>query len=140
MAAAAKDSGRKAAARNQNPEMKTALTASFLLLVCRCFSADMPQATAERIASAIFITEGGAKAKVPYGVLSVKVKNEVEARRVCINTVKHAWRDFEAGDGIGDFISFLADRYCPKKTDPAGNAAWKKNMKKLWKRKQDSAG
>lgn len=32
-------------------------------------------------------------------------------------------------DGNGDFIDFLADRYCPIECDPVGNKNWKRNVK-----------
>jgi len=40
----------------------------------------------------------------------------------------------ERWDGSGDFIDFLADRYCPKSCDFTGNLNWKKNVH-FWFRK-----
>ena len=33
---------------------------------------------------------------------------EAEARAICLRTIKHAWRDHK-----GDYLTFLAKRYCP---------------------------
>lgn len=86
---------------------------------------------AERIANAIYKAEGGARAKVPYGILSVKVQDEQEARRVCLNTIRNNWQRWIKAGRIGSFIDFLADRYCPLSVDPVGNKNWKNNVKKL---------
>ena len=40
-----------------------------------------------RLADAIYVAEGGARARVPYGVLSVKVSGEAEARREMLEAV-----------------------------------------------------
>ena len=37
------------------------------------------------------------------------------------------WYDSGACHEV-DFITFLADRYCPKSADPEGNKHWKKNV------------
>lgn len=62
----------------------------------------------DSIANAIYQAEGGAKTKHPYGILA-KYKTTTP-RQACINTIKHARRDW---DGKGDFIAFLGSRYCP---------------------------
>lgn len=86
---------------------------------------------AERIADAIWRVEGGAKARVPYGILSVRVKDAAEARRVCLNTIRNNHRRWIAAGRPGDYLDFLADRYCPPSVDPVGNRNWKHNIKSL---------
>lgn len=86
---------------------------------------------AERIADAIWRVEGGHRARVPYGILSVKVKDAAEARRVCLNTIRNNHRRWIAAGRPGDYLDFLADRYCPPSVDPAGNRNWKHNIKSL---------
>ena len=88
---------------------------------------------AERIADAIYRVEGGAKAKVPYGILSIPVKNEAHARRICLNTIRNNHKRWIAAGKPGDYLDFLADRYCPPSADPVGNRNWKKNIKQLTK-------
>ena len=86
---------------------------------------------ADRIADAIYRVEGGAKAKVPYGILSIPVKNEAHARRICLNTIRNNHKRWIAAGKPGDYLDFLADRYCPPSVDPAGNRNWKHNIKSL---------
>ena len=86
---------------------------------------------AERIADAIWRVEGGHRARVPYGILSVKVKDAAEARRVCLNTIRNNHRRWIAAGRPGEYLDFLADRYCPPSVDPVGNRNWKHNIKSL---------
>lgn len=83
--------------------------------------------TDDQIADAIYLAEGGAKTRHPYGIL---VKYKVTTpRQACINTIRHARRDW---DGKGDFIEFLGSRYAPigADNDPRGlNRNWVKNVK-----------
>ncbi len=83
--------------------------------------------TDNQIANAIYLAEGGAKTNHPYGILT-KYKTTTP-RQACINTIKHARKDW---NGKGDFIVFLGSRYCPigAKNDPTGlNKNWVKNVK-----------
>jgi hypothetical protein len=99
--------------------------------------------TVNRIADAIFRAEGGVRTTHPYGVKLVTD----HPRHVCINTINHAWRDFE-GDtrnkerfareafdrpelpGIVSlpFIQFLGKRYCPPSVDGRGYRNWTNNV------------
>jgi len=83
--------------------------------------------TNEQIADAIYLAEGGAKTRHPYGILT-KYKTTTP-RQACINTIIHAQKDW---NGEGDFIEFLGSRYCPvgAENDPTGlNRNWVKNVK-----------
>lgn len=85
-----------------------------------------------KIVDAIYIAEGGSKTKHPYGILSVKVKNAKEARKVCFNTVRNNHRRWIKAGRPGDFIDFLQKRYCPvgAENDPSGlNIHWQKNVR-----------
>lgn len=82
-----------------------------------------------RVADSIYVVEGGKRAKVPYGILSVRVKSEADARRVCINTARNNWLRWQAAGRPGEYLDFLADRYCPPAADPRGNANWKRNIR-----------
>lgn len=86
----------------------------------------------DRMADAIYRVEGGAKTRHPYGVLSVKVSGEAEARRVCCNTIRNNWVRWEKAGQPGTFVEFLAGRYCPKSADPVGNERWIKNMNAIY--------
>lgn len=85
----------------------------------------------ERMADAIYQAEGGNKTEFPYGVKSIKVSSEKEARRVTINSIRNNWKRWEKAGKPGNFVDFMADRWCPKSADPIGNKNWKKNVKIL---------
>ena len=86
------------------------------------------------IVDAIYIAEGGNKAKVPYGILSIKTDNP---RQICLNTVRnHRKRHAKhLPECEFDFITCLANRYCPPSTDPQGNKNWIKNVTRLIERR-----
>lgn len=91
----------------------------------------------EQIANAIYIAEGGANTAHPYGIL--KKYKTTTPRQACINTIKHAIKDW---DGKGDFIAFLGNRYAPigVANDPTGlNRNWIKNVKHYLRRQHDNA-
>ena len=84
------------------------------------------------IANAIYQAEGGTKAKVAYGILSVKVRDEAEARRVCLNTIRNQRRRHSAHACGMDYLSCLAKRYAPvgAENDPLGyNKNWLRNVR-----------
>lgn len=110
-------------------------TAIVFLLACAA-SASVPLCLCgqtldrARLADAIYLAEGGPRASVPYGILTVKVRDEKEARAVCLRTIDHAWRDYSqlsAENRPQHFIPFLANRYCPA-ADAPGNRHWKHNV------------
>lgn len=94
-------------------------------------AAAMPASEATRYVDAIFIAEGGPRAKVPYGILSVKVAGPAEARQVCLRTVQNTHTRWVAAGKPGFFVHYLADRYCPPSADPAGNRNWKANVTRI---------
>lgn len=84
----------------------------------------------DRLANAIYKAEGGAKTSHPYGILA-KYKHTTP-RKACINTCKHAFKDW---NGKGSFIAFLGSRYCPvgAKNDPMGlNKNWVGNVTRFY--------
>jgi hypothetical protein len=62
----------------------------------------------------------------PYGIL--QHYKHTTPRQACINTIKHAQKDW---NGKGDFVEFLGSRYCPIgcKNDNGTNKFWVKNVK-----------
>lgn len=92
----------------------------------------MPEPDYEKLADAIYQAEGGSKAKKPYGILSVPVKDEAEARRVAINTARNNYQRWQAAGQPGDYLNFLADRYVPASADPQGNVNWKSNVARIY--------
>jgi len=84
----------------------------------------------DKLATAIYHAENSKTH--PYGILTHY--KHTTPRQACINTIKHALRDW---NGQGDFISFLGSRYCPigAKNDPKGlNKNWVRNVRRIYGR------
>jgi len=103
------------------------------LLTSLLFASSLFAATDDQIADAIWKVEGGSKAKAPYGILSVKVSSPAMARRICLKTIANNRARWLKAGQPGDYLDFLADRYCPPSVDPAGNRNWKRNVKAILK-------
>ena len=93
--------------------------------------AGLPESKVAEIANAIYRIEGGDKARVPYGILSVKVKSREDARRICCNTVRNNYVRWQKAGAKGDYRLYLADVYCPKSSDQKGNKNWRNNIVKM---------
>jgi len=113
--------------------MKTIINTSLLslLLVATSKAGSLPSSYVNKVADAIYRAEGGRQARVPYGILSVKVRSEAEARRICLNTIRNNHRRWVQAGKPGLFLDYLANIYCPYSADPHGNRNWKRNVKAL---------
>ncbi len=98
------------------------------VLLAATVQAKLPPREADKIVQAIYRVEGGPRAKVPYGILSVAVRNQAHARRICVTTVQNTHTRWLQAGKPGAYLDFLANRYCPKSADPIGNRRWKKNI------------
>lgn len=88
----------------------------------------------QTIVAAIYKLEGGAKTKYPYGVMSIDTKGDTaKAKRICENTVRNNFKRWQKTDKKTDFLTYLANVYCPKVADPAGNRNWIANIHKIVK-------
>ena len=85
---------------------------------------------AERVADAIYRAEVGARAKVAYGVLSVKVRNAQEARQVCLNSIRNSRKRWERVGQPGDWLAYFASRWCPPSAHPL-NRNWLRNVRAI---------
>ncbi len=103
------------------------LIVSLIMGICLCpiYAQDI---NINKLADAIYKAEGGAKTNYPYGILAHY--KTTTPRQACINTIKHALKDFKNGD----FIAFLGSRYCPIgcDNDRGTNKYWIKNVKRLY--------
>ena len=92
------------------------------------------------LADAIKVAEGNAN----YGILTHY--KHTSYRQACINTCKHAWKDYlNQGASVRPgafkplktgYLAFLANRYAPigVSNDPTNlNSNWLKNVSKLYK-------
>lgn len=103
-----------------------------LLLLCSNAYAELHGKTVETLANAIFVVEGGKKTKYPYGIKSIATHgNKARARKICINTIQNTHNRWLNDNKPYDFLSYLADTYCPKQTDKLGNQRWKTNIRKI---------
>ena len=104
------------------------LSLLILLAASPCMAALTP-AQEGRLADAIYIVEGGAKTSHPYGVLT-RYKTTTP-RQACINTIRTKRKQWEAAGSRGDWLNYLADRYCPPSADFVGNRKWKAKIHKI---------
>lgn len=116
--------------------MKRSLLALSLALLAFQSQAGTSHPNPERLADAIYRAEGGIKARSPYGVLSIKVRDAAHARRITINSINNNWARWEKAGKPGTFINFMADRWCPPSADPQGNRNWKRNVKAIYELKE----
>lgn len=86
----------------------------------------------DTLLAAIRRSEGGDKAKVHYGILSVPTKGEEDARRIALNTVKNNYKRWNTAGQPGSYIDFLASRYVPESADKQGNINWRKNVPAIY--------
>uniref|UniRef100_A0A6M3KQM7 Uncharacterized protein n=1 Tax=viral metagenome TaxID=1070528 RepID=A0A6M3KQM7_9ZZZZ len=93
----------------------------------------------DKLADAIFLSEGGYSATYLYGIRSIPYKTEDEVRRICKNTIKnHAKRhaNHKCGD---DYLTCLGNRYCPtsgnlSKSEQLLNRNWLKSVRYFYGR------
>jgi hypothetical protein len=117
-----------------NQRLKQTLVAAALLaLTPVALSARLTDKEASRIVDAIYRVEGGPKAKVPYGILSIPVRDAAHARRICTNPVQNNHDRWVKAGRPGEYLDFLADRYCPPSADLTGNRNWKRNIRAILK-------
>lgn len=103
-------------------------------VLAACLSQACLDSGYQRITEAIYWVEGGAQAKKPYGVLSVPCNTKQECRKIAFNTVRNNHRRWLRAGRPGEFLNFLADRYCPPSVDKQGNINWKRNIKSILQR------
>lgn len=85
----------------------------------------------DAIVDAIYIVEGGNKTRFPFGIKSVNCSGYDDCRQVAANTVINNYKRWEKAGRPGEYLDFLADRYCPPSVDKQGNENWKKNMRRI---------
>jgi hypothetical protein len=90
------------------------------------------QAYFDKLTQVIYQIEGGAKAKYLYGIVSIKYKNEAEAKKICTNTIRNNWYRWKQNSKGMTFDAYLAGVYCPvgAANDPKGlNVNWLRNFR-----------
>ena len=92
----------------------------------RCHTAHHGPVNVDKLVDAIHVAEG-VHSRYPYGVVSVKVHSEAEARTVCRTTVVNNLHRWEQAGRPGGFVEYLADHYCAA----AGRARWLANVNRI---------
>lgn len=64
-----------------------------------------------------------------YGVRSLKVTSEAQAKRVAETSVRNAWQRWHQAGKPGKFGDYFAARWCPASADPVGNRNWRRNWR-----------
>ena len=119
--------------------MTAVVTLLLFMASCTLAHANEP-INVNKLANAIYIAEGGAKTKHPYGILAEY--KTTTPRQACINTIKTNIRKWNKAGNVGDykeFIVFMGKTYCPigAKNDPTGlNRHWVKNVTYHYERGQ----
>jgi len=86
----------------------------------------------DRLLDAVYLAEGGKKARVPYGITTVRVNSPSHGRSIARRTLTRALR--ERPDL--PWIEATAMVYCPSESDPKGHRNWKKNVLYFYNRKK----
>lgn len=89
-----------------------------------------------QVTDAIYLAEGGARAKKPFGILSVPCYDYETCRVIAYNTVRNNFKRWQAAGRPGEYLDFLADKYCPPSVDPQGNRNWKRNVRAILRRNE----
>lgn len=99
------------------------------------FSGQISDVSANKIVDSIYIIEGGAKTKYPYGIKSINTGgNKEKARQICLNTVRNNYQRWQISDKKYDYLEFLQRRYCPvgAHDDPRNlNSNWLNNLRRI---------
>ncbi len=95
--------------------------------------------TNDQIADAIYLAEGGEKAKSPFGILSVKCEGYDHCRQICLNTIRNNRKRYEewGHKKFDTYLQFLSSRYAPigAENDPTNlNQYWLGNVKSFLER------
>lgn len=87
----------------------------------------------ERLATAIYWSEGGDRTNYPYGIKSVSCATKMECKAVCIKTLRHRWSLFKKheNNGIKNFIITLSRSY-DSGDSRVGQAIWIKNVTRIY--------
>lgn len=104
------------------------LVMAILVLCPGCAYSQEQQYSDVQLANAIFKAENSKTH--PYGILATY--KHTTPRQACLNTIAHKRRDWIKAGSHGDFITYLASKYCPigAGNDPTGlNVNWERNVK-----------
>ena len=113
-----------------------ALLITGLVILGSCRVCHAQEFSDVQIVNAIFLAEGGYHARYPYGIRSISCSTMEACRQICKNTVRNNRKRFAkiSNTYIGNFITYLGNRYCPTKgrtltqNEVSLNQYWIKNV------------
>lgn len=90
----------------------------------------------EEMVVAVWRSEGGDRARQPFGVLSQPVRSRIHARSVVVESIQASWLRFNRAGCPGGctpdaFVTFFAKRWVPYSSDPKGHVRWIANAKRI---------
>jgi hypothetical protein len=80
---------------------------------------------------ALWRAEGGPRARRPYGVLTVPVRNAAHARAIAREVLREEWTDWECAGRPVTFPRWFARRWCPPSADRRGHANLVRNLEAM---------
>lgn len=118
--------------------MKKVIFTVLFLVAAKTMTANAAESyDVHKLSEAIFLAEGGASAKKPYGILSVKCSGKEQCGKICRNTIRNNLKRWEKSGKKQPYLEFLARRYAPieAENDPTGlNKNWLGNVEKIYRR------
>jgi hypothetical protein len=100
------------------------------ILLCWSVAAEpLSPRLAGDIADALWLAEGGHRARQHFGITTVMVRDYAHARAITLAVIRQEWDRWERAGRRGPFVDALCARWCPRKTDPRGNANLRRNMR-----------
>ena len=101
--------------------------AILLTLICLVSPLGWAEPDYEKIVQAIWLSEGGLKAKKPFGILSIPCADYTACRQIAVNTVHKNYQRWLMSDRSFTYLEFLANRYAPISDSPL-NENWLRNV------------
>ena len=85
-----------------------------------------------RLADSIYKAEGGAATRHPYGIMA-RYKHTTP-RQACLNTIRHKFSDWQRNGSQGQFLTYLASKYCPMggTLDDGTCKNWEPNVRAIY--------
>lgn len=83
---------------------------------------------ANDIADALWIAEGGHRARNHFGITTVMIRDYAHARAIALSAIRQEWDRWERGGRRGTYYAHLARRWCPPSHDRRGHRNLVRNL------------
>jgi hypothetical protein len=112
------------------PQAMTRLLA-LLLLSAAALAEPLTPGLERDLLDALYRAEGGPRARRPYGILTVRVRDAAHARSIAREVMREEWSDWECAGCPGTFPRWFARRWCPPSADARGHRNLVRNLETL---------